>query len=117
MNFGFLIILAVVVVVVAVVLPVVLKLIGGGKPAAAANLPYRKKDRGQETEFRSQESATRKYCASLRLFAAIKSVNICVHPWLKTSATNSARYWSSNSTMRPTKKKPAVTATPLLTPC
>ena len=44
MNFGFLIILAVVVVVVAVVLPALLKLIGAGKPAVAANLPYRKKD-------------------------------------------------------------------------
>lgn len=43
MNFGFLIILAVVVVV-AVLLPVVLKLIGAGRPTAAANLPYRKKD-------------------------------------------------------------------------
>ncbi len=44
MKFGFLIILAVVVVVVAALLPVILKLIGAGKPTAAANLPYRKKD-------------------------------------------------------------------------
>jgi hypothetical protein len=43
MKSEFLIILAVVVVVVAVVLPAILKLIGGGKPTAAANLPYRKK--------------------------------------------------------------------------
>ena len=35
------------------------------------------------------------------------SVNIHVHPWLKTPATNSARYWSSNSTTHPTKKKHA----------
>ena len=44
MNFGFLVILAVVVVFVAALLPIILKLIGTGKPAAAANLPYRKKD-------------------------------------------------------------------------
>ena len=42
MTFGFLIILAVVVV--AVALPLILKQIGGNKPSAAANLPYRKKD-------------------------------------------------------------------------
>jgi hypothetical protein len=44
MNLGFLIILALVVIVAAVVLPLVLKQIAGNKPAAAANLPYRKKD-------------------------------------------------------------------------
>jgi len=41
---GSLILLALVVVVAAVVVPLILKQIGGGKPAAAANLPYRKKD-------------------------------------------------------------------------
>jgi hypothetical protein len=45
MNLGFLIILALVVIVAAVVLPLILKQIAGaGKPTAAANLPYRKKD-------------------------------------------------------------------------
>jgi len=41
---GSLILLALVVVVAAVVVPLIQKQIGGGKPAAAANLPYRKKD-------------------------------------------------------------------------
>jgi len=41
---GSLILLALVVVVAAVVVPLILKQIGGGRPAAAANLPYRKKD-------------------------------------------------------------------------
>jgi hypothetical protein len=44
MNFGFLIFLALVVVVAAVDLPLILKQIDGSKPAAAAALPYRKKD-------------------------------------------------------------------------